>query len=471
MSLFGNLKYFSSNTLVIDENSNTYSYYNLLKNVENIKKIFKPKDTIFLISENSFEFLCCYVSLIKSKSVIYLIEKTIDKKKLRFLNVSYKPKYILSPNKINFQNKLKSISILNNKYFLYKTKHKINYKINKKISILLSTSGSTGSPKFVKLSNLNLFDNANKIANYLKIKSSHKVITTMQPNYSYGLSIINSHLIKGATIIMTEKSLFEKNFWELLKKHKATTFGGVPFIFNILKKIKFEKMNLPHLKYITQAGGKLDKKLLLEITSLFKKIRIKLIVMYGQTEASPRMSYLPWRYLSKKIESIGKPIEGGKFLIYDKNNKIIKKNNLIGELVYKGKNVMLGYAENFKDLNKINNNSKLFTGDLAYRDKDGFYYIVGRISRFIKLFGYRYDLDEIEKKISKLGNNCAVLGNDETLDVFITKNFNKTKLMNFIFKNFKIRKSLVSIKKISKIPRNRNGKILYSELKKILNYV
>ena len=466
MSLFGNLKYFSSNIAVIDENSNIYTYNDLLNNAENIKKNFKSRDTIFLISENTFEFLSCYVALVRNRSVIFLIEKSISKQKLKFLIKTYKPKYVLSPKKIIFKKLLKYIFVLNKRYFLFKTRYTIDYKINKNIALLLSTSGSTGSPKFVKLSYLNLFDNAKKISNYLKIKSNHKAITTMQPSYSYGLSIINSHLLKGASIVMTEKTLFEKKFWELINKYKVTTFGGVPFVFEILKKIKFEKMYLPYLKYVTQAGGKLNDKLLREMILVFKKKNIKLIVMYGQTEASPRMSYLPWRFLSRKIGSIGKPINDGKFYIFDKNKKIIKKNNSIGELVYKGKNVMLGYAQNFKDLDKIRNNNLLFTGDLAYRDKEGFYYITGRKSRFIKVFGLRYSLDEIEKEINKQGNNCAILGNDDYLSIFISNNYNKDRLLNFLFANFKIRKAIVLLTKVSKIPRNKNGKILYSELKR-----
>jgi len=465
MSLFSNLKSFSSNVVAI-ENSENYTYDNLLKYTDIIRKNFKSRDTIFLISENSFEFLCCYVALIRNKSVIYLIEKSTNDQKLKFLIKSYKPKYILSLKKINYPSKIKNVLNLNKRYMLFKTNYKINYKINKDLAILLSTSGSTGSPKFVKLSYLNIFDNAKKISNYLKIQSGHKVITTMQPSYSYGLSIINSHLLKGASIIMTEKTLFEKTFWEIMKQHKVTTFGGVPFIFEILIKIKFEKIYLPHLKYVTQAGGNLSHKLLREMISIFKKKNMRLIVMYGQTEASPRMSYLPWRFLSKKIGSIGKPINGGKFYIFDKKKKIIKKSNSIGELIYKGKNVMLGYARNFRDLYKIRNNNLLFTGDLAYKDKEGFYYLTGRKSRFIKIFGLRYSLDEIEKEINKQGNNCAILGTDDYLNIFISNNYNKDRLLNLLFTNFKIRKSIVKLTNVSKIQRNKNGKILYSELKR-----
>ena len=159
-------------------------------------------------------------------------------------------------------------------------------------------------------------------------------------------------------------------------------------------------MNLPSLKYLTQAGGKLQNNLLKKFNSICIK-KIKLIVMYGQTEASPRMSYLEWKYANKKIGSIGIALKGGTFELYDEKNKKIKKNNQVGELAYIGKNIMLGYAHNSKDLQKNKKPKVLFTGDLGYRDKDGFYFLVGRKSRFIKIYGVRVSLNNIEEELKK----------------------------------------------------------------------
>ena len=335
--------------------------------------------------------------------------------------------------------------------------------------MLISTSGSTGTPKFVKLSYSNLYDNAKKIAKSLKIRASDRPITTMEPSYSYSMSILNSHLISGASIIVTEKSLFEKSFWELFKKKKATTFGGVPFIYSILKKIKFEKFALPSLKYITQAGGNLSNTLISNFIKICKNKKIKLFIMYGQTEASPRMSFLDWKFITKKIGSIGKPLIGGKFFLYDENNKIIYENNKEGELVYQGKNIMLGYAKNLKDLEtKDKNRSRLFTGDIAKKDKDGFYYITGRKSRYIKIFGTRVSLDDIENEINYLGFKCFCTGEDDQLKIYIYRNYDAQKIIKYMKENFKINKISFSLFKITKIPRNSNGKILYSHLE---NYI
>ena len=470
MSLFSNLEKFSSNSCIIDDELNEYSYKDLLFDVKKFTKYFKKRSIAFLICRNNYEFIVSYVGLIKSKTVFFLINNEINEKRLLNLINLYKPEFIISPTdkKINKRD-LKKIYQIKEKYNLFKTNIKNKNKIHKDLALLISTSGSTGTAKFVKLSYSNLYDNAQKISQYLNIKSIDRPITTMEPSYSYSMSILNSHLISGASIIVTEKSLFEKNFWKLLKEKKATTFGGVPFIYSILKKLKFEKFILPSLKYITQAGGNLNNALINHFIKICKNKKIKLFIMYGQTEASPRMSFLDWRYINQKLGSIGKPLKGGKFLLYDKNNKIIYKNNKEGELIYEGKNIMLGYAENLSDLKtKDKNKKRLFTGDLAKRDKDGFYYITGRKSRFIKIYGNRISLDEVENEINKQGFECACTGEEDQLKIYINNSYNIEKLIKYIRENFKINRSNLLLFEISKIPRNDNGKILYSHLKKYI---
>ena len=466
MDLFNKLDVYSSNIAIIDENLDTYTYKDLLLSADELGKKITIRTSIFLICKNSYEFIVSYVGLLRARAVVFLINNSINNEKLYYLINLYKPKYILTPKgKKILGLELKEIFNLNNNYKLFETNFRIKQSIYKELALLMTTSGSTGSPKFVKLSYENIFDNASKIAKYLNIKSSDRPITTMQPSYSYGLSIINSHLIKGASIIMTECTLFEKKFWDIFKKMKATTFGGVPFIFEILKKLNFKKMNLPYLKYITQAGGKLNKKLLSEFIKTSEEKKIKLYVMYGATEATARMSYLNWKFIKKKFGSIGKPLSGGKFYIYDDKNKIVNKNNIVGELIYEGNNVMLGYAEKVEDLIKENlNKKKLYTGDLAKRDEDGFYYITGRKNRYLKMFGLRINLDEVEQQIKNYNIDSACLGNDDNLNIFITKSSKRNFITKFIVQNLGINRSTVSIIIVKKIPRNQNGKILYSEL-------
>ena len=305
--------------------------------------------------------------------------------------------------------------------------------------LLMSTSGTTGSPKFVRQSYLNVNSNTKKIINYLNIKTKDITITSLPISYVYGLSVINTHLQVGATIVLTNYSMVEKKFWELIKNYNVNNFSGVPYNYSIIEKIS--KKGLPNsLKYTTQAGGKMNQVLLKKIIDIYKKNKIKLIQMYGAAEATSRMSYLKWKFVEKKIGSIGKPIPGGSFhLINNRGKKISKK----GELVYQGKNVSMGYAEKLKDLSLPDSNKgTLNTGDIAYVDSDGFYYIEGRKNRYVKIYGIRVNLSELETILSRIG-----------IDVIMREGVENR--INTYFKNSsKIKEGIKYISKITSINLN-----------------
>ena len=220
----------------------------------------------------------------------------------------------------------------------------------------------------------------------------------MMRRCSFGISILNSHLVSGATILLTDKSIAQKEFWNFIKQEKATSLSGVPYTFEMLKRLRFFRMDLPSIKTITQAGGKLRADLVKEYIDGAIATNKQFIVMYGQTEATARMSYLPWEVASEKYASIGVAIPGGVFELQDENLKVITCCDVDGELVYRGANVSMGYAETQSDLTKGDeNNGILYTGDIARRDADGYYYITGRMKRFVKVFGNRVNLDAIEQ--------------------------------------------------------------------------
>jgi acyl-CoA synthetase (AMP-forming)/AMP-acid ligase II len=264
-------------------------------------------------------------------------------------------------------------------YSLVKLNFNIQYSLHPDLALLLTTSGSTGSPKLVRISYQNLMCNSNSIVEYLKINEKERPITTLPMNYSYGLSIINSHLVAGSTILLTSKSIDEKEFWDFLKNERATSISGVPYTYEMLKRLKFLRMTFPYLNTLTQAGGKLNADLNFEFAKFCEQTNKRFFIMYGQTEATARMSYLPPEYTISKIGSMGIPIPGGQFILTDEKGKELEGDNVVGELVYKGRNVSMGYAITCEDLAKGDeNNGILKTGDLAKRDKDNFYYIVGR---------------------------------------------------------------------------------------------
>lgn len=198
-----------------------------------------------------------YFAFVENKIVPIMVDGSIDKDFLENICTVYEPEYIwLSSDRSDLFASRDIIFSFDN-YSLIRIGQKARFPLHDDLAVLLSTSGSTGSPKFVRLSYSNLGSNAISIAQYLSISEVDRPVTTLPMSYSFGLSIINSHLIKGATILLSSKSVIERGFWEFVKEQRATSLSGVPYTFEILKKIKFFKMPLPHLNTITQAGGKL----------------------------------------------------------------------------------------------------------------------------------------------------------------------------------------------------------------------
>ena len=339
----------------------------------------------------------------------------------------YKPSYIFcEKNKIRNDNLYKSI-LKYKSYILFERKKNEENVLNKDLMLLMSTSGTTGSPKFVRQSYLNVLSNTKKIIKYLNIKSQDITITSLPISYVYGLSVINTHLLAGATIVLTNRSMVERKFWDLIATYKVNNFSGVPYNYSIIEKIS--KKGLPSsLRYTTQAGGKMNRILIKNIINIYKKHEIKLIQMYGAAEATSRMSYLNWKYADKKIGSIGKPIPGGSFYLIDKKEKKFKKKFKKGELVYQGKNVCMGYAESLRDLSLPDLNKGLLkTGDIAYKDNNGFYFIVGRKNRYTKIYGIRVDLSELESILSKRDIDVIMKEGDENKIEVYSKNSLKIK--------------------------------------------
>ena len=456
LHLFSNLKKFNHKIALIDKNKKSYSYKEVIKKSNFICSNVENKSVILMIASNTIPSIIGYIGFIREKNIVILLDKSFKQEYAEETIKKYKPNYIFYPDGyIKNKNYNKILSFKN--YSLIKTNFKKIKKLNKKNLLLLSTSGTTQSPKFVRLSNINLKVNTNSIINYLKINSKHTTITTMPMGYSYGLSIINTHLESGAKIIVNEKTIFEKGFWKNIINYKVTSFGGVPQIFEQLKKLKFESLNLPNLKYLTQAGGKLEENLVSYYKNICAKKSIKFFIMYGQTEASPRMSYLEWKKFSTKSASIGKPLNGSKFEIINNKKKRVKKPFEIGELKYFGKNVSLGYAKDIIDLYKDDQNlGELLTGDLGYFDDEGYFYITGRKNRITKVFGLRINLDDIEKKLKKYKINVKCVPDNKYLKIQVSKKINIRQIKKIIFESYSINQDYVLIAKVKKF-RNFNN--------------
>ena len=278
MNIFDDLEKYSNNTAIVTESSEKISYKSLLDEADRVEKHFKKRCLVLFLGKNCFECVAGYLGFMRAKAVPILINDVINNTYFANLIETYKPEYIFLPTEISLSNFNFSEVYSHNSYTLFKTDYKIDYSIHDDLALLLTTSGSTGSPKLVRQSNNNIYSNAKSIAQYLGISSADRPITTMPMSYSYGLSIINSHLIKGASIILTDAGLMNRSFWEIIRNNNASTFGGVPYIYEILKKLRFNHMHLPSLKYITQAGGKLSMKLSAEFADICANKEIKFYV-------------------------------------------------------------------------------------------------------------------------------------------------------------------------------------------------
>ena len=467
MSFYNNLDTYS-NKFIFTNDSNKYTYFEIIDLCNELSNYIKDKSLVFLLCTNCEEAITGYLACLRMGSIPLLINSSINDNLLNNLIVKYKPNFIWLPKKRTLNDFFSPIFSWRS-YELVQPKYSISHNIYKDLAILLMTSGSTGSPLLVRQSYKNLNSNTCSIIESLNILPSDKPITTLPFNYTYGLSIINTHLASGCEIVLTEKSIIDKEFWNLLNLNNITTFGGVPYTFQMLDRIGFEKMELSSLKTITQAGGKLDKNLSLKFAQICQKKSINFVVMYGQTEATARMSYLPPNYSISKAGSIGVSIPKGQFHIEDENQKIITKAETLGELIYKGENVCLGYAESVEDLSKGDeNNGILRTGDIAKFDEDGFYYIEGRIKRYIKIFGNRVSLDEIENIAKENNFNCVCSGKDDVLYIISEEIEILNDVKKLISKTTGFHPSSIKTFHIPIIPRNESGKVLYNQLNNLI---
>ncbi len=451
------------NEIAIITDCKNFSYSDIDMLSTKIATYLETRNLVFIICKNKHECIIGYLAILRKSCIPVLLNDDISSNYLYNLISKYRPKYFFIPQDIRISGS--DIIYSYGDYNLLKTNAPYNYVINKALAQLITTSGSTGSPNFVRQSYMNIESNIKAITKYLEINHSDRAITTMPMNYTYGLSIINTHLFNGASIVLTDKTLLDKKFWALVKKNNVTTFGGVPYIYGILKRIDFLHMDLPSLKYITQAGGKLSCELALEFAEICAQKKIKFFTMYGQTEATARMSYLPADFAIKKAGSIGVAIPNGEFWLVDENNIRIEQAYVTGELVYSGENVSLGYARSYLDLSMGDeNNGILYTGDLAQYDEDGFYFIIGRKKRFIKLYGHRLNMDEVELQLNDAGFDCVCNGADDELKIYTTNKEDIQSIKLYLIKNTNINKSGFNVYYTSQIPRNPAGKVLYTLL-------
>jgi acyl-coenzyme A synthetase/AMP-(fatty) acid ligase len=336
--------------------------------------------------------------------------------------------------------------------------------LHPELAVMLSTSGSSGSPKLVRLSYRNLQANAEAIAEYLSIGPEDRSIAHLPLHYSYGLSILNSHLLVGASCVLYQGSVMERPFWHALKTLSVSNLAGVPYTYEMLSRLRFEPAAYPALRYMTQAGGRLSADLVTHFAQSLSRADKQFYLMYGQTEATARMSYLPPHLCAHHPESIGQPVPGGRFELQDGSGNLLQGCDQLGELVYYGDNVMMGYARDYQDLSEGYTLEALHTGDLAWRDEQGLYYLKGRKDRVRKILGNRIDLDELQSGLQARFGSLACVASDKLLQIFFENQTHKEPLMRFLSAELQLPPSSILLQHIEQLPRTLNGKLDYRAL-------
>jgi len=430
------------------EGDNKLSYSKLLQRAKATSdRLGTERSLVLLECHSNTDWLTAYLACLIGNHVVILIPSN-NPTMLSRLTKEFEPQFIVR---------------CEDGVDIEKITNEVN-EMHDDLCILLSTSGSTGSPKCVRLSKENLSSNATAIGQYLCITKDDKGVVNLPTNYSFGLSIVNSHLAKGATIVFNKYSMIEPEFWGICEKERVTSFAGVPHSYDLLSKMDYQKLIPSSVKYFTQAGGKLSKDKVIEFATFAEQAGSKFFVMYGQTEASPRISYLPPHLAKEYPESIGQAIPGGELEIQDDHGNSVA-NGTTGELVYRGPNVMMGYALKAEDLKKGKDVSSLKTGDLALKLPNGLISITGRKSRFIKVFGNRISLDQVETLCNDHGITSIATGIDEKLLVLTTDDSSTEKLKSMLMSELKIPNQSIEIRYVSQFPTLNTGKIDYNSLK------
>jgi long-chain acyl-CoA synthetase len=405
------------------------------------KEVFK-RALVLICMDNSPKAVKLYLYCLAKEYPVLLVNDDTDNSIIEEFIVQFKPKIIFRNNCLNAL-KLSNDSLI----------------INPQIAVMLTTSGSTGKQKCVMLSYDNLRENMSSISNYLDLSEDSRPLLNLPLSYSYGLSVLHSHLYSNSKVIISSQNPLNKDFYTFIDNNKISHLYCVPFSAELLIRSKIAEKELKHLTTICQAGGHLQSRLKIKLLDFCEQNNKKFFVMYGQTEASPRISYVPPSMLREKIDSIGIPISNGKLSISEEDS----------EIIYEGPNVMLGYAEKLEDLSLVfQKNNVLKTGDQGRMDEDGYFYITGRLKRMIKIAGVRFNLDSIEKILNQyLDNIFYCVGSDDNLIVVSNKDIDERDIKRLLSDKIHINATKVLIRHLDIIPITDNGKIDYKKIANI----
>lgn len=443
----------------IDSDGRQLTYGDIIILANRISEVINERTLIFVLTENNVGGIAWVMAAILSGNVPLIINAHTEKGLMQTLLETYRPQYIVAPGEDGILS-----------YDGYSVSQQMNEscELHPDLSHLLPTSGSTGSPKLVRHKYENIEAAGLNISTFFRLTPDDRAFMVLPLYYTMGLSMVFSHFKVGATILITDLKMTDPGFWKFLKEKEATSFTGVPFSYEVLDKLRFTRMKLPHLTLLTQGGGKMPAELNLKFAEYCRDNGKRWIATYGQSEGTARMAWLPEEFALSKMGSIGIAVPNGELSLRDTEGNVITESPATGEMCYRGRNVTMGYARGREDLaSGDERHGFLPTGDIAYRDEDGFYYIKGRMGRFLKIFGNRIGLDECDHILkSAVTCECATTGTDEKILVYLTDIGQSETALQALLKAIKVPASVIEIRHIDTLPKNDAGKILYTRLPK-----
>lgn len=434
---------------VCDDDGRKLSYASLAsQTLELARALPKKKCLIFLYARNDVTTVVRFLAALAAGHAVTLLDPGLPSLSKIELRRCYKPAVIMDGDATEFA-----------KQFCRD--------LHPSLAVLLSTSGSTGGAKFVRLSLANLQSNALSIASSLRISSEDVAVGHLALHYSYGLSVLLSHFCVGAKVLLTSAGLLDRNFWSKISEHRVTHFPGVPFHYELMLRMGLQRKELSSLRTLTQAGGHLAVDLREKAYSFMEKCGGRFYVMYGQTEASPRISTLDHDEFLRFRGTVGKAVPGGRLVVKDDLGALLNLREE-GEVWYEGPNVMLGYAESAADLGRGDDlGGVLATGDVGWLDADGRLTLTGRVKRIGKVYGLRVNLDELEQFVRTIHAGSAVVQRNQKVTVFLAgaggSNLSSTIRAEFA-KRFTIPYSAYEIAIVDSIPITARGKVDYQKL-------
>lgn len=490
-ALFGQSKHLEK--ALILGNAETITYREIGARITTLatflKQLLGEDRKILLISDNSVFFITAYFAIMQSGNIVVPLNPTIEAGKLAYIRHKCQATLCFAQKKYAARLMLADITVMDEEAIaaqLCLATDNINQQVereptapfdDKRVAAILFTSGSTAQPKGVMLSHANLKANTASILAYLALTADDVMAMVLPFFYCYGLSVLHTHIKVGGSLVLNNNFLLLATVIEDLLTYQCTGFAGVPSHFQILLRRAegFIKTSFPHLRYVTQAGGKLPEPFICEFLAAFPAV--KFYAMYGQTEATARLSYLPPDALPAKLGSIGKGIPGVTLQVVNAQGEFIQPEE-IGEIVADGENIMLGYLEDEQETRKVIQHGKLRTGDLATVDGDGYIYLVAREKEFLKVGGERISPKEIEEVLVALPDvvDCSVVGiADEQLGEAVKamlvlkdqpgQQLTEADIRTYCHKRLARNKIPKVIQFVTEIPMNATGKKTQATLK------